>query len=612
MIGAGGVTLEPDDSLALLINYHPQIQALKNLTIVSDNAEVVDIDGNTATAKAAGAANVTATAEYNGVTHSDTQVLTVTELDYGLTSARTATGITLARVPASIEVGEEYAAQAYLLSEMNDDHPWPYCYADDNLVKFTSDNPAVCRVKNGVLLGVSPGTVTITAADLTGTVSTTFDVEVVAETALEYTEAEVLTVAVADYDWNTTESTTLAIISILATAEAAGMKKVVFPEQVYSISPVYGTVNMPTRMIVDFSGSVLQIEASDLSASGYHMFYFKDTQYSSIENAIIYGERELTDAWAYGCNAAGFYGNCYRSGFKNCTISNSPGFNISASFGTNLKRTGFALSAVVAGGIDDTGADREELYAYRNSGYINISSHGDRVGFGNMQGFQGYTYLSARVYSIFFYDADYKFISCLKNCVQYYRYDKPAGAVYARIVFWQGSAPTSCDPDFYAIAHIFSYDAPDRCYLKNCVLENNRCTAIQPNGGENWLFDGCTFRDNGQTDPASHIDWEDGRNHNKGHVLRNCTFEGGGQVVATGADCLVIHNNIFTDTSFNIGSEVQNSRIWLNQFIGTAASISSKTDMVFSQNAGWNGGSYSKSENDAANWEIREIGNVFE
>lgn len=612
MIGAGGVTLEPGDSLALRINYHPQIQALTNLSIVSNNTDAVEIDGDIATAKAAGTANVTATAEYNGVTHSDTQELTVTELDYGLASSRTATGITLARVPASIEVGEEYAAQAYLLSEMNEAHPWPYWYSDDNLVRFTSSNPTVCRVKNGVLLGVAPGTVTITASDLDGNVSTTFDVEVVTETALEYTEAEVMKIKAEDYDWSTAETTTLAIIDIIAAASSAGMKKVVFPEQIYSVSPAYGTFTMPTQMILDFSGSVIQIEASDLSATGYQMFYFKDTQYSSVENAIIYGERELTDSWSYGCNAVGFYGNCYRSGLKNCTISNSPGFNISTDNAANMRRTGFPLSTVEVGGIDDNGRNIEEPYAYRNNGYIDISTHGSRIGFGNMQGFQGYLYLSARVYGIYFYDANKNFVSCLKNCIQYYRYPKPENAVYARIVFWQGSAPTSSDPDFGAIAHIYSYDAPDRCYLKNCVLENNRCTAIQPNGGENWLFDGCTFRDNGQTDPASHIDWEDGRNHNKGHVLRNCTFNSGGQIAVLGSDGVVIHNNVFEDVDFNIGSEAQNSRIWLNQFIGTAVSINSKTDMVFSQNVGWDGASYSKTENENANFRIRETRNAFE
>ena len=139
-------------------------------------------------------------------------------------------------------------------------------------------------------------------------------------------------------------------------------------------------------------------------------------------------------------------------------------------------------------------------------------------------------------------------------------------------------------------------------------------TAIQPNGGESWLFEGCIFRDNGYSDPAAQIDWEDGRNHNKGHVLRNCSFYGNGSVSAVGADGLVIHNNTFNGVPLKVGSEVQNSRIWLNQFIGTGAKATTtpKTDMVFSQNYGYNGASYTISEVSDVEFAVRETENSFE
>lgn len=572
---------------------------------------MVSVDGEILQAISTGTAQITATASYRGKTYQDTKETTVKSLEYSLASSRTATGIALARVPKTIEVGEEFSAQAYILSEITDDHPYPYGYADDNLVVYTSSNPNVCRVKNGVLIGVSTGTATITVSDLARLVSTSFDVEVVAETALEYTESEVMAVNADDYDWSTAETTTLAIISILSAASDAGMKKVVFPEQIYTISPAYGTINIPSQMIVDFSGSVVQIEASDLTESGYQMFYFKDTEYSSIENAVIYGERDTSSGSAQ-CMSACFAGYNFHSGLHNCTISKSPGFNIGAGH-VNVVRIGFKLSAVEAGGIDDNGNNQDEAYAYRHNDYMYIASLGSRFGFGNMHGFQGYLYLSARCYDIFFYDADKNFLSALKNCIQYYLYDKPDSAAYARIVFRQGSAPTSCDPDYASIAHIYSFDAPDHCYIRNCTMTDCNDTAIEPNGGESWLIDGCTFKDNGYSDPASHIDWEDGRNHIKGHVLRNCSFEGGGAVTAVGADGLVIHNNVFKDVPLKIGSEVQNSRIWLNQFVGTRAkvTITPKTDMVFSQNCGYEGASYTISPVEDVGFAVREAENNF-
>lgn len=615
MIRANGLTLTPGDTFALSLKFF--LDTYKGLTFSTSNDEVLSVtDEGELEALSVGTADITANITVDDIPCSNTATIPVVEsLEYGLTSSRTATDITLARVPESIEVGEEFAAQAYILSAITADHPWPYSYYDDNLVKYTSSDPTVCRVKNGVLLGVGTGTAIITVSDLVETVQKTFSVNVVAQTSLQYTDAEVLEVDAADYDWTSAESTTLAIIDILAAASTAGMKKVVFPEQIYNVSPAYGTIYIPTQMIVDFSGSVVQIEASDLTSTGYQMFYFNATEYSSIENAIIYGERDLIEgAGAEGCCSIGIGGCSYRSGLKLCTISKSPGFNIG--FGnTNRTVKAVALSTIEAGGIDASGNDVDEDYSFRSNAYVDISAVGKTDGrfwLGNVQGFGGYLYLSARVYNIFFYDADKVFISALHHCIQYYGYQKPEGAVYARISFWQGSAPTSGDPDYGAIAHIHSYDKPERCYISHCTLEDNYSTAIAPNGGESMLVEYCTFKNNGYRDPSSHLDWEDGRQHNKGHILRFNTFEGGGAVTAVGADGLVIHNNTFTQVPLNIGDEVQNSRIWLNRFIKCKATITPKTDEVFSQNYGYDGASYTLNTLTDVGFAVRETANSFE
>ena len=608
--------LEVGDSLALKIKASPIYYELLRLNYESSNPGILSVNGETAIAEGNGAAIVAANATYNGIQYTTEAPIDVGELSYAVESARTTTDISLTRIPESIEVGEEFSVQVYVLSGMTDDHPYPYSYYDDNLVKFSSSDTGICRVKNGVLIGVSPGAAIITISDIAGTVSKTFEVQVVEETTLEYTEGEVLEVNAGDYDWTDAETTTLAIQTILSEASAAGMKKVIFPNQIYTVSPAYGSIYIPTHMIVDFSGGIIQIEPSSMTTSGgYVMIYLQDVEYSSLENAIIYGERDLIEGTGVeSCQSVEICGKSFRSGLKNCTISKSPGFNVG--FGnTNRKVSGVKLSGIVAGGLDAYGNEIEEPYAFR-SAYTNISNIGNAKGqiwLGNAQGYGGYLYMSARVYNIFFYDANKVFISALHNCIQYYAYKKPEGSVYARISFWQGSAPTSCDPDYGAIAHIHSYDKPERCYISHCTLEDNYSTAIAPNGGESMLVEYCTFKNNGYRDPASHLDWEDGRQHNKGHILRFNTFEGVGAVTAVGADGLVIHNNIFTDVPLNIGDEVQNSRIWLNQFIGSKAkcTIAPKTDEVFSQNYGYDGASYTISQSSGVGFAVREAENNF-
>ena len=586
-------------------------------TFASDNEQVAAVEGATVTGQSVGEAEITGSITYNGAVFGDTlPVSVVDELIYsGLASTRTATGIIVSRKSESIEIGEEYAAQAYVLSAITEEHPWPYGYPDDNLVKWTSSDPEVCRVKNGVLLGISEGEATITAQDIAGTVSASFELTVTAVTALEYTEDEVLTVDESAYDWTTVESTTLALQTILADASAAGKKKIILPNRLYQVSPVYGSIYIPTNMIVDFNGGTVQIMPSDMTTNGgYGMIYFMDAEYSSIENAVIYGERFLIEGTGVeGCTSVDIAGKSKRSGLVNCTISRSPGFNTGCG-NTNRKVIGCKLSTIEAGGIDDNGADVDEAYAYRCNTYMNISTLGERFGFGNVQGFGGYMYLSARMYNIYFYDADKNFLTAYKYCVQYSVYDKPEGAVYARVMFWQGSAPTGGDPDYNAIAHLYSFDKPDRCYFRGCLFEDSYSTAIAPNGGENFVIENCTFRNNGYRDPASQIDWEDGRQHNKGHILRNCSFEGGGPVTVIGADGIVIHNNVMNGTPLNVGDEVQNARVWLNQFIGSGAkaTITPKTDEVFSQNYGYNGAAYTLNTIDGVEFSVRETENSFE
>lgn len=587
---------------------------LYDINVVSSDESVLTTSGSVLTAVSEGNADINVTAKHLGKTYETSSSVTVKNLDYDISPSRTATGIVIARKTDSIEVGEEFSCQAYILSDMTDEHPYPYGYADDNLVKFTSNNPNVCRVKNGVLLGVAPGTATITASDLDGTVSDSFDVSVIEPTKLEYTEDQVLNVDATAYDWSTDESTTLAIQNILAEASAAGMRKVVFPNQIYEVSPAYGTILIPTQMIVDFSGSVIQIQPSALTSTGYVMFDIVDCEYSTLTNAIIYGEIDLIDgSGAEGCESVRVQGNSYRSGFENCTLSKSPGFN-AYSKNTNRKVVGVSYSSVTAGGIDDTGTEIEQAYAYR-SGYTSVKNVGNannQLWLGNVQGFGGYLYLSARVFDIHWYDTNKVHIGVEHNCVQYYAYTKPDGAVYARIVFWQASAPTSGDPDYHAIAHLHSYDKPERCYFRNCRFEDSISTGLVANGGEGLLIENCVFHNNGYRDPHAAIDWEDGRQHAKGHILRNCTFSGnGGDVTVIGADGLVVHNNVFDSIKLDIRDEVQNSRVWLNTFIKDGLKIKPKTDAVVSQNVFWDGAECNIVSIEDVNFAVRETENQF-
>ena len=96
-------------------------------------------------------------------------------------------------------------------------------------------------------------------------------------------------------------------------------------------------------------------------------------------------------------------------------------------------------------------------------------------------------------------------------------------------------------------------------------------------------------RQNGSADPYAHIDWEDGRNHIQGHVVKNCTFNRinntfrCGITAPAGRD-IVFRNNEVNNGSFSFSSETQNARIYKNIFNNVNISLASKTDCAFCGN----------------------------
>ena len=93
-------------------------------------------------------------------------------------------------------------------------------------------------------------------------------------------------------------------------------------------------------------------------------------------------------------------------------------------------------------------------------------------------------------------------------------------------------------------------------------------------------------------------------------MVRNNIFEDGGAVTFVGGSCMVFHNNTLKNNALNQGGEVQNSRMWLNQFIGGKVNIDTKTDMVFSQNHFINGATYTLNKNSSVDFKIHEFDNI--
>lgn len=619
------LNLEKGDNIQPIIDVKPITIKKSDCTINSSSSNGnVSIDNNGINAINNGTANVTYTAKYKKNTVSKTINVNVGNLQYTPTSVRTSNKIIIQNPIDSIDINEEYSLYALVLNAITEDKKTPYEYTDDNIVIFESGDSSICSVKNGVLKGVSEGSTNIVAKDITGTITTSMPIKVVQYNEYVPTDAETYKVTlpcsttngVLHIDNTNSEETTKAIQDLLVSCSKNNKRKIVFPKGKYLISPMYGDISIPSNLVIDFSSSDINIEESSKTTTGYTMILFENTQNSKIINANIYGERFTMSAssGAESCQSILFTGTCYRSGLEHCTISQSPGFNIGARI-SELIRCPLRLTNIESGNINNDGSVSNETvdYCYRSTDYIDISSLGAKFGFGNRQGYEGYLYLGARIYDIYFYDTDKQFISSLKDCLQYFLYDKPLNAKYAKVVFYQTTIPTKSDGDFGSVAMIYSHSCPNKCFIRNCILEDNYSTAIQPNGGDNWVIENNIFRRNGYRDPASQIDWEDGRNNIHGHIVRNNIFEDGGAVTFVGGSCMVFHNNILKNNALNHGNEVQNSRLWLNQFTGkkSIANIQNKTDIVFSQNYFNDGAKCNLSPTTGAKFKIHGFENMI-
>lgn len=506
-------------------------------------------------------------------------------------------------LPNTMYVGDEFAVYALAI---NTQEAVPYSVSDQNMVDFQSSDPTVCAVEFGVLHANKAGTATITISTLLEDASKTFTVTV--EDTPSYVIPECSVYSCDDHQFeiynngSNAAKTTAGIQAALNYAVQMGYTCIRFNQGNYLLDPTSCPIVVPANLILDFNGSTIRPvkdNAKIMAKTGYSFFSIKDVSDSGIINAHFCGDNYYTKADTYkvfGAGAISVTGEAHNTLIKDCDFEYFAGRHISLSYNIYKESTGgetrcgFQLSNVEAGDINDDGTVGATSVSghFRSADYINISRLNDNFGLGNMVGYQGYLYMSSRLYNIYFYDSDKQFISMKRWCVQYQTYTKPENAVYCKIMFFQTSAPTSKDGDFNSIAEVYSARNPRNVKIINCTFDNAVYLAISPQGGKNLLIENCVFTNNGRIDPASAIDWEDGRIHIQGHIVRDCKFySGNGQFTMINGRDFVIHDNFLDGVAFYNGSESQHSRIYRNVFLNETAakfSIASKNDMVFAQN----------------------------
>lgn len=564
---------------------------LNKTTTLSTQSSNISLSDNVVTAKAAGDADVISICD---------DIRKTTKVSIGkqisdeclasINNDRNITDILLVEYPKDdLYIDQEFPVYAI---GIDDNADLPYTVGTKNLLTYSSNNPEICNVQYGVLHAKKAGVATITVSNLQKTITKNFDVNVTVEPTIAIQDSEILTVNPADYDISidktNAENTTKGIQKALDFAANNNYKKIIFPKGEYLVCGDYGKITFPNITEIDFSESIMYFDWGTCTESGYTMLIMKGCNNLTLKNLTTYGENFIKNGGnTFDCTISIL--DCYRCKIINCHFWYSPGFNACLGFERTALQGGLTLANIEVGGLDEVGEnDNRTENVYRSKNMMSISNIKDNIGLGNMQGYQGYKYMSSRLYDLYFFDENKTFISKLKYCVQYQLYKKPANAKYAKVAFYQNFMPSNGDPDFNAIAHFYSLTQVKECTFKDCSFKYNVMTGMSPQGGIRLDIQNCIFEDNGFSDPYSHIDWEDGRIHIQGHILRNNQFikksKGTCNLAMLNGRDIAFHDNTVIGGSFYNTGEMQNARIYRNQFIGTSVSLNSKTDACYVSN----------------------------
>jgi hypothetical protein len=402
-------------------------------------------------------------------------------------------------------------------------------------------------------------------------------------------------------------------------AHANGYKKIVYPNGTYLVNPTVRSLDLPSDMVIDFSDSVMNIEPSAKTATGYVMINMKNIKNTMVTRLHLYGEADSTTlkaSWE-GCLNTEIK-NTINCGYYKCTISKSPGFNIA--FGNSPVEPGtetvvLSKNNLFPGNINNHGLEDDSItsWHFRTKFFLDISSLGAYYMLGYNQGYSGYPFLRSRLYSIYFYDANKQFMTAHLYNLQFYEYVKPVGAKYAKIVIYQEAAPTGADPDFQSVALLRTIGTNRKSYIRECRIENNFSTGIAACGGYDNRIEGNFFSGNNGRMPGCDIDYEDGWENACGDIVRNNTFGSNLGITTASSSSLAVFDNLFNNSRITVWDRTCTWRIFRNTFNGRSnmqPSFGTQGDSYLAENVFINQ-VFSTSKNHAtANYSVHVINNT--
>ncbi|MCG3150465.1 MAG: hypothetical protein PCFJNLEI_03951 [Verrucomicrobiae bacterium] len=355
--------------------------------------------------------------------------------------------------------------------------------------------------------------------------------------------------------------TATGINRALQEAKAVGADRIVFPQGTYLICETNPVVIDHKNTVIDLNGATLQINSNGLMR--YSVVEIVDgAENVRLTNGKLKGDRDVHDYTTVKGTHEWGTGIRFISG-RNVEVDHVTASNMTgdgASTGVSGTRTRPELLARIkysmyakdleSGAFTEQGTKIANAEKIRTIKPYDLTTCEGQFEFGYMAGYMGYPFIKGRVYQAYFFDAEMNFVSRQK-CLQYRKVTIPVGAKWMHLEFNQPAV--SAEPAHAGatkgewIARITNFRPPTDVHFHHNILAQNRRLGLAYCGGQRWLIEENRFDENGGTNPAYGVDFEDGAEAMQDVVFRRNKFRGnrnGDLVVCAGSE-LIFEDNEF-------------------------------------------------------------------
>lgn len=355
--------------------------------------------------------------------------------------------------------------------------------------------------------------------------------------------------------------TSKGINAALQHSKTLGANRIVFPPGIYLITEEDPILLDLKNAIIDLNGATLQIRPNGMP--NYSIVKFVNgAENLRLTNGTIRGDKDTHDYKTVPGTHE--WGACihFVSGINlevdHMILTNACGDGASTDSSGAANRPELLDKIVYTmeirhleqGAFSDKGEKTASTEKMRTIKPVDLTKAGGQFEFGYMGGYCGFPFIKGRVYQVYFYDKDQRFLE-KKQVLQYRRVMVPEGGEYAH--FELNQPEVSEEPAHVGaakggwIARVTSFKPPEEVHLHHNQFIGNRRLGLAFTGGQRWVIEENHFADTGGTNPGCGVDFEDSAELMQDVLFRKNTFsknKGGDLAVCAGTE-IIVEENVF-------------------------------------------------------------------